>query len=75
MELADIVAFTQRFWVVWLLVLFVGILTWVFWPGRKQEWEERGLIPLEDDLPDGDRQAMREARGHKGRDGIAGKGG
>ena len=52
MELAEIVAFAQRFWVVWLLALFIGILVWVFWPGRKQEMDRYARIPLDDDGAD-----------------------
>ena len=72
MELADIVAIAQKFWVVWLFALFVGILVWVFWPGRKQELESHGRIPLEDDLPT--REARPEAGATDGGGGIAGKG-
>lgn len=67
MELADIVAFAQRFWVLWLLALFVGIVVWVFWPKRKQELERHGRIPLEDDqAPDRPRPERDAGEGDGG---------
>ena len=45
-------AFVKSFWVVWLLVLFVGIVVWVYWPGRKKQLETHGEIPLRDDEPE-----------------------
>lgn len=29
--------------------LFVGIMAWLFWPGRKNEFTEYGNIPLKDE--------------------------
>lgn len=36
-------------WLVWLIILFLAIVAWVFWPKRKQELERHGEIPLRDD--------------------------
>ncbi|MGE5145634.1 MAG: cbb3-type cytochrome oxidase subunit 3 [Candidatus Eiseniibacteriota bacterium] len=36
-------------WVVWLLVVFGGIIVWVMWPRRKKELEEQAKIPFKDD--------------------------
>jgi cbb3-type cytochrome oxidase subunit 3 len=36
------------------MLIFIGIVAWVFWPGRKREMEENARIPFEDqpdDLP------------------------
>ncbi|MEQ8967941.1 MAG: cbb3-type cytochrome c oxidase subunit 3 [Azospirillaceae bacterium] len=41
--------FIRTFWVVWLLLIFVAIVAWAFWPGRKRQLEEHGRIPLKDD--------------------------
>ena len=41
-------------WGLWLMLIFLGIVAWVFWPGRKKEMEENARIPFEDqpdDLP------------------------
>ena len=37
------------FWLVWLILLFVGIVAWVFWPKHKQRLERHREIPLRDD--------------------------
>ena len=47
----------EQLWVLWLMLLFIGITVWVFWPGRKRELERHGRIPLDDNGPDGDRGA------------------
>jgi len=44
--------FIRSFWLVWLVVLFAGIMIWTLWPGRKRKLEAHGRIPLEDDEPD-----------------------
>ena len=36
-------------WGLWLMLLFLGIVAWVFWPKRKKQLEAQGRIPLEDD--------------------------
>ncbi len=41
-------------WGLWLMLIFFGIVAWVFWPGRKKTMEEHARIPFEgppDDLP------------------------
>ena len=42
----------RSLWVVWLMILFVGIVVWVYWPKRKRELEDHGRIPLRDDGED-----------------------
>ena len=29
--------------------IFMAILVWLFWPGRKNKFKDYGRIPLEDD--------------------------
>lgn len=29
--------------------LFLGVLVWLFWPGKTQKFKEHGTIPLKDD--------------------------
>jgi cytochrome c oxidase cbb3-type subunit 4 len=41
--------FVRTFWVVWLMLVFLGIVGWVLWPRRKEKLEAHGRIPLEDD--------------------------
>jgi cytochrome c oxidase cbb3-type subunit 4 len=38
-------------WQLWLIVLFLAIVAWVFWPSHKKQLEEHGEIPLRDDDP------------------------
>jgi len=48
-SLQEIHQFFASLWVVWLLILFVGIVAWAFWPSRKQILESHGRIPLRDE--------------------------
>ena len=41
-------AFVRQLWVVWLMLLFVGIVAWAYWPRRKKKMEEHGKIPFKD---------------------------
>ena len=41
--------FARTFWVVWLMLLFLAIVGWVFWPRHKEKLEAYGRIPLQDD--------------------------
>ncbi len=36
--------------VVWMFVVFIGIVAATDWPSRKTEIEQQGRIPLEDDV-------------------------
>jgi cytochrome c oxidase cbb3-type subunit 4 len=36
-------------WLVWLVILFVGIVAWAFWPKRKERLQRHADIPLRDD--------------------------
>ena len=39
----------KQFWVIWLMILFVGIVAWVYWPGRRREMEDNARIPFRDE--------------------------
>ena len=39
----------RSLWVVWLLLLFLGIVTYALWPSNKAKFEHAARIPLEDD--------------------------
>ena len=41
MEFDDIYHLLRSLWLVWLLVVFVGIIAWVMWPRRKKELEDQ----------------------------------
>ena len=36
-------------WVVWLIVLFAGIVFWAYRPKNKKRFEENARIPFKDD--------------------------
>jgi cytochrome c oxidase cbb3-type subunit 4 len=48
--------FVRSLWVVWLLLLFVGIVAWAYWPSRRRRLQKHANIPLEDDRKTRDRQ-------------------
>ena len=52
--LRELAVWMRQLWVVWLMLLFVGLTVWVFWPGRKKDLERHGEIPLKDDSPESD---------------------
>jgi len=46
----DIVLENARsLWVVWLMLLFLGIVAWVLWPKHTRKIEEHGKIPFKDE--------------------------
>ena len=49
MNLESFYEVIRSLWVVWLMMLFIGIVAWAFWPGRKARMESHGEIPLHDD--------------------------
>ncbi|MEM7021902.1 MAG: cbb3-type cytochrome c oxidase subunit 3 [Pseudomonadota bacterium] len=52
--LDTIVAWATTFWPLWLMILFLAIVGWAYWPKRKARFEEDAQIPLrDDDMRDG----------------------
>jgi cytochrome c oxidase cbb3-type subunit 4 len=51
MDLQDVVVFAKQLWVLWLGLLFLGIVVWAYWPSRRRrrEMERNARIPLDDD--------------------------
>lgn len=39
----------KQLWLVWFVLLFLGIVVWAFRPRNKGRLEAQRLIPLEDD--------------------------
>ncbi len=46
----SIFSWLEHYSVVLMVVVFVGIVTSTYWPGRKSKIEQQGRIPLEDDV-------------------------
>jgi cytochrome c oxidase cbb3-type subunit 4 len=44
-----IYAWANALWPLWLMILFLGIVAWAFWPKRKARFEKDAQIPLRDD--------------------------
>lgn len=49
MDFDSIYRLLRSLWLVWLIVLFLGIVAWVMWPKRKKELEDQAQIPFKDD--------------------------
>lgn len=41
--------FIRSLWVVWLLLLFAGIVVYALWPGNRRKFSRAARIPLDDD--------------------------
>lgn len=49
MDLAELYETVRSLWVVWLMLLFLGIVFWAFRPKNKKRFEEDARIPFKDD--------------------------
>jgi len=49
MSLDEIASIARQLWVVWLLVLFLGIIFFAVRPKNKDRFDEAAQIPLQDD--------------------------
>lgn len=48
MDLATLSIIARQFWVVWLGLLFLGIILYVFWPRRRVIYDRASRIPFDD---------------------------
>lgn len=48
MDLDSIVTFLRSFWVVWLMLLFLGIVAYALWPRNRAKFEEASRIPFKE---------------------------
>lgn len=49
MDWQQILEVVRSLWVVWLMILFIGIVFWAYRPKNKKRFEEHGRIPFKDD--------------------------
>ena len=49
MVLEDVVHLAKQFWVVWLMIIFVGLIYWAYRPKNKTRFEDHGNIPFRDE--------------------------
>ncbi|MEJ2121357.1 MAG: cbb3-type cytochrome c oxidase subunit 3 [Alphaproteobacteria bacterium] len=47
--MAEFYATLKSLWVVWLIMIFVGIVVWAYWPKRKAEMDDHAKIPFRED--------------------------
>ena len=47
--------FVRSFWVVWLMLIFLGIVAWAYWPSRRRKKQMRDYanIPFRDEQSPG----------------------
>lgn len=49
MDLTELYAVARSLWVVWLMILFAGIVWWVYRPKNRHRFEDAARIPLRED--------------------------
>lgn len=45
--MSQILPILRELWVVWLVLLFLGIVAWTYWPSRRDRLERHGRIPFD----------------------------
>jgi cytochrome c oxidase cbb3-type subunit 4 len=53
MDLEAAYAFVRSLWVVWLIVLFAGIVWWAYRPKNRRRFEDAANVPFREE--DGDK--------------------
>jgi cytochrome c oxidase cbb3-type subunit 4 len=49
LDLSALAEGLRSLWVVWLLLLFVGIVWWVYRPKNRQKFEDAARIPFREE--------------------------
>jgi len=49
MEYEQVAHFAATYGLIYLIVLFAGVLAYAFWPKNKEKFEEAARRPLEED--------------------------
>lgn len=63
MSMSDLSEIARSLWVVWLMLIFLGIAAWAFWPRNRKRFERDAEIPLRDDRPDQSRRDRTSGKG------------
>lgn len=45
----ELIVWAKSLWVVWLMLIFLGIVFWAFRPKNKRRFESYGEIPFRED--------------------------
>ena len=51
MSLRELLPYLKSLWTLWFFLVFVSVIAWTLWPGRRRTMEAHGRLPLEEDLP------------------------
>jgi len=51
MDIVALAHWMRNLWVVWLMLVFLGIVAWAYWPSRRKTLAHDAGIPLRDDDP------------------------
>ncbi len=49
MENGGLMNALYEFWLVGMMLIFLGIVWWAFKPSNRKKWEERGRIPFKEE--------------------------
>ena len=49
MEYEQVAEFAATYGLIYLMVLFIGVLAYTFWPKNKEKFKEAARRPLEED--------------------------
>ncbi len=49
MDLVTFYMTVRSYWIVWVMLLFVGMIVWVYWPNHRAAMDAHARIPLDDD--------------------------
>lgn len=51
MSLIELSRLATDLWSLWLMILFLGIVVWAFWPSRRrsEEMRDHAMIPFRED--------------------------
>jgi cytochrome c oxidase cbb3-type subunit IV len=47
--MSDLYVWLRSLWLLWLVLLFVGVAVWIYWPKRRDQLERHGQIPFKDE--------------------------
>ncbi|MBC6441496.1 MAG: cbb3-type cytochrome c oxidase subunit 3 [Rhodospirillales bacterium] len=49
MSIEGIYGYIRQLWVVWLVLLFAGLMIWVFLPRNRERFRDCANLPFKDD--------------------------
>ncbi|MGD1880601.1 MAG: cbb3-type cytochrome oxidase subunit 3 [Kiloniellaceae bacterium] len=49
MHYEQVAHFAATYGLIYFIIMFAGVLAYVFWPSNKEKFEEAARLPLEED--------------------------